>query len=102
MNGFRPLRNDFVSASDQNTAKFTSKKIRCFGLKVHGKLRLRGRIRSSSQSISYFSALRTQNVRSVLRPQVQIYVLKNRNQPNSNRASPETVGTLCSHHRVSR
>ena len=51
MNGFRPLRNDFVSASDQNTAKFTSKKIRCFGRKVHGKLRLRGRIRSSSQSI---------------------------------------------------
>ena len=53
MNGFRPLRNDFVSASDQNTAKFTSKKIRCFGRKVHGKLRLRGRIRSSSQSIKY-------------------------------------------------
>ena len=51
MNGFRPLRNDFVSASDQNIAKFTSKRIRCFGRKVHGKLRLRGRIRSSSQSI---------------------------------------------------
>ena len=51
MNGFRPLRNDFASASDQNIAKFTSKKIRCFGRKVHGKLRLRGRIRSSSQSI---------------------------------------------------
>ena len=45
------LRNDFVSASDQNTAKFTSKKIRCFGRKVHGKLRLRGRSRSSSQSM---------------------------------------------------
>ena len=53
MNGFRPLRNDFASASDQNNAKFTSKKIRCFGRKVHGKLRLRGRIRSSSQSIKY-------------------------------------------------
>ena len=51
MNGFRPLPNDFVSASDQNIAKFTSKKVRCFGQNVHGKLQLRGRIRSSSQSI---------------------------------------------------
>ena len=46
-----PCANDFATTSDQNTAKFTSEKIRCFGRKVHGKLRLRGRIRSSSQSI---------------------------------------------------
>ena len=59
MNGFRPLRKDFVSASDQNTAKFTSKKIRCFGRKVHGKLRWRGRIRSSSQSIKVKPGIKT-------------------------------------------
>ena len=58
MNGFRPLPNDFVSASDQNIAKFTSKKVRCFGQKVHGKLRLRGRIRSSSQSIIHVVGVR--------------------------------------------
>ena len=58
MHGFRPLRIHFASkqrkillSSDQNTAKFTSEKIRCFGRKVHGKMRLRGQIRSSSQSI---------------------------------------------------